>query len=241
MVRASVGRLASLGIGAEVYFDNTAVMDTDRDAAKEAGRVLADHGIPCTCHAPFMDLSPGGVDREVRLLTVEKLKRAVERACLMGARSMVAHGGYDKWRFGGHEQRWLEGSIETWTELLKEAGDMPLMVENIFEETPATLTALFDCFREKNLWCCFDTGHFNLFTTIPLEGWLMPLRTKLKELHLHDNHGKSDEHLAIGRGTFPFRELKPFLKMLDGVFFTAETPDESSAPEVINNMKEFLS
>jgi sugar phosphate isomerase/epimerase len=241
MVRGALGRMASLGIGAEVYLNSEAVREVERQDARDLGRRLEDLGIFCTCHAPYMDLSPGGIDRDIRDISREKLKKAIDLAHLIGARGMVAHGGYDRWRFGGHEQRWLEGSVETWTELLKESGDLPLMVENIFEETPSTIIALLDHFREKNLWCCFDTGHFNLFTTVPLEDWLVPLRGRLREFHLHDNHGKSDEHLPVGRGTFPFRELKHLLKALDGAFFTAETADESSAAETIKYAKEFLS
>ena len=69
-----------------------------------------------------MDLSPGGVDREIRRISLEKLKKSVEIARLLGARGIVCHGGYDKWRFGGEEERWLENSIETWTEALQGVG-----------------------------------------------------------------------------------------------------------------------
>ncbi|HUJ70463.1 MAG TPA: TIM barrel protein, partial [Syntrophorhabdales bacterium] len=93
---------------------------------------------------------------------------------------------------------------------------------------------------EGNLWFCFDTGHFNLFTAVPLEGWLGPLRQRLKEFHIHDNHGKSDEHLPVGQGTFPFRELRHFVKSLHGVVFTAEAADVGSAMETIRCAKEFL-
>jgi sugar phosphate isomerase/epimerase len=115
------------------------------------------------------------------------------------------------------------------------------MIENVFEEDPSTLITLFDHFKEKNLWFCFDTGHFNLFTKLPLMGWLLPLRDKLMEVHIHDNHGKSDEHLPVGRGDFPFRELKDFIKQLSSIFVTAETASEAAAVETIRCAKEFLS
>jgi sugar phosphate isomerase/epimerase len=115
------------------------------------------------------------------------------------------------------------------------------MIENVFEETPSTIVALLDRFAEKNLWFCFDTGHFNLFTTLSLGDWLAPLGERLREFHIHDNHGKSDEHLPVGRGIFPFRELKHLLKGLGSPFFTAEAPRESSAVDAIKAAKEFLS
>jgi sugar phosphate isomerase/epimerase len=241
MLRANMERITALRIGVEVYLNNQAVNEIGQQDARQTGKELQERGIVCTIHAPFMDLSPGGVDREVRSITLEKLKKAVEIGHYLGAKGVVCHGGYDKWRFGGNEQLWLDGSIHTWTEVLKESGDLPVLVENIFEENPSTLIALFGRFKEKNLWFCFDTGHFNLFTTLPLEEWLMPLKDKLREFHIHDNHGRSDEHLPVGRGTFPFRDLKRFLQPLNGMFFTAETSSEAAAIETIKYAKEFLS
>jgi sugar phosphate isomerase/epimerase len=241
MVRANIERIASLRIGIEVYVDNRAAQDVDLADARQVGRELQDRGVICTVHAPFMDLSPGGIDREIRQISRDKLKRAVEIANLLGAKGIVCHGAYDRWRFDGREDLWLESSIDTWTEVLKDSGEVPIMIENIFEEEPSTLIALFDHFKEKNLWFCFDTGHFNLFTAIPLMDWLVPLREKLREFHIHDNHGRSDEHLPVGQGTFPFRELKDYIKSLTGILFTAEAASEAAAVETIRCAKEFLS
>lgn len=148
---------------------------------------------------------------------------------------------YDRWRYGGLEQVWLDNSAETWTEILKSSGDMPLMIENIFDETPEIMLALLERFKEKNLMVCFDTGHFNLFTTVSLDEWLVPMKDRIKEFHIHDNHGKSDEHLPVGQGLFPFRELKRFLGSMNGIFYTAETASEAAAMDTIRCAKEFLS
>ncbi len=241
MVQENLARLSALDVGAEIYLDNRAVGEIDRADALRMGRELGDRGIMCTVHSPYMDLSPGAVDADVRLVTQEKLKKAVDISHALGARGIVCHGGYDKWRFDGHEEWWLASSIETWTPVLKDAGDdLPVMIENIFEETPSTLIALLDHFKDRNLWFCFDTGHFNLFSTVPLEGWLVPLKDRLKEFHIHDNHGRSDEHLPVGQGTFPFRELGHFTNASNGVFFTAEAAHVGSAMETIRYAKEFL-
>jgi len=241
MVQESLARLAALGVGAEIYLDNREVGEIDVGGARTVGRELGERGIPCTVHAPYMDLSPGAVDADVRRLTEEKLRKTVDLSLALGAKGIVCHGGYDKWRFDGHEDWWLESSVETWSAVLKNAGeDLPVIIENIFEETPATLIALFDNFKNGNLWFCFDTGHFNLFTSVPLQEWLGPLKQRLKEFHIHDNHGRSDEHLPVGQGTFPFRELRHFMKSLHGVLFTAEAADVGSAMETIRCAKEFL-
>lgn len=244
MVDKNLERAASLSIGLEIYLDNHIVEEINAAQVKELSKKLKDHGVPCTVHAPFMDLSPGGYDRSIRKITRDKLKRSAEVAGLLEARSCVCHPGYDKWRFDGNEQLWLDGSIETWTEVFTSSDkDLPIVVENIFEETPGTFIALFDYFKEKNLWFCFDSGHFNLFSKVPLRGWLEPLRNRIREMHLHDNHRTSDDHLPIGSGSFPFRELKAFLSQVDTnrIMFTVEPHSEATVAESIKRLKEFLS
>ncbi len=205
MVRPRLPDIVSLGIGIEVYLSNDALDEMEAGDAREVGRLLADQGVTCTCHAPFMDLSPGGVDRQVRHISREKLKKAIETANVIGAKGIVCHGGYDRWRFGGHEELWLANSVETWTELLGCAGDLPLLVENVFEETPETIVALLDRFKEKNLWTCFDTGHFNLFTKVSLDEWLAPLAGRLRETPYTRQPRRERRAPAGGMGDVPLQ------------------------------------
>jgi sugar phosphate isomerase/epimerase len=242
MIRGNLERLTQLGVGVEVFFDNNSIDDIDSSEVKELGRVFKDRGIRCTVHAPFMDLSPGGIDKKIVAITRQRLKKAIELAQRLEAMGAVCHPGYDKWRFQDHEQLWLETSIETWSEVLKEADKgFPIMLENIFECEPSTFITLFSYFKNKELWFCFDTGHYNLFSSVSVDEWLLPLGERLREFHLHDNHGKSDEHLPVGTGTFPFRNLKQFVKRPSGVIFTLEPHGESVVGESIKRAKELLS
>jgi sugar phosphate isomerase/epimerase len=240
-VRSRLERLLQLQVGVEIYLDAEVIRDVDTADCRSLSRELDDRGIVRTVHAPFADLNPGAVDEDVRSITVEKLKKAIHLANALGAKTIVCHGNYDKWRYDGHEEIWFDRSITTWTDLLGEAGDLPVLIENIFDDNPSALISLMGYFSEKNLWFCFDTGHFNLFSTLPLDAWLVPLKNKIREFHIHDNYGKKDDHLPIGQGTFPFRELKPLLKSLTGLQFTAETHSEEAAGDTIRCAKEFLS
>jgi len=242
MVKDNIPRILSLGIGIEIYFNNNALDEAEPKEVKELGKMLGELGVKCTVHAPFMDLSPGGVDRTVRAITKDKLKRSVGLANLLHALAIVCHPGYDKWRFDGNQKLWLDASMDTWTAVIGEADrNLLVLVENIFEDEPATLIELFENFRDKNLNFCFDSGHFNLFSKVPLSEWLGPLKSRIREMHLHDNHGRSDEHLPIGMGTFPFRELKAFVRQLDNIVYTTEIHSEAYAKDSIINLKEFLS
>lgn len=243
MVRDNIRRIVALEVGTEIYFDNDIVEEVGLHEVKETARMLSDAGIISTVHAPFMDLSPGGADRMVRKTTKEKLMKSVEIGNLLNARGVVCHGGYNKWFFDSRQQLWLEASIDTWKDVLKEAGDaLPVMVENIFEENPSPLLELFDYFKGRNFYLCFDSGHFNLFSQVSVDDWLLPFEKRIKEMHLHDNHGQWDEHLPIGMGTFPFPDLKAILQRLgNDIIFTAEIHSEMHAHEGIKRLKEFLS
>jgi sugar phosphate isomerase/epimerase len=243
MVAANIKRIVEFKMGIEIYAGNDLVDDLDMEKVREMDKMLQDNNISCTVHAPYMDLCPGGFDKTIKAISKDKIRKSVEMANVLHAKNIVCHPGYDKWRFDHDEQRWLDSSLDTWTEILKEAEDgLMVTLENIFEETPSTFLAIFRYFKDKNLYFCFDSGHFNLFSKVSLENWLTPLRDNIREMHLHDNHGKMDEHLPIGRGTFPFRELKAFLKHTKGnIIYTAEIASESHVMESIKNAKEFLS
>ncbi len=60
--------------------------------------------------------------------------------------------------------------------------------------------------RQKNFSLCLDTGHTNHASKKPLTEWLDILAPWITHLHLHDNHGVIDEHLAIGAGNIPGKE-----------------------------------
>jgi len=241
MVRAGFEKLLGLGVGVEIFFNNNIIDDVDVGDVKSLGKALKERAIPCTVHAPFMDLSPGGFDRKIRAISLDRLKKATSFANELGALGVVCHPGFDRWRYDGNEQLWFDASIGTWDEVLKEAGPgLPVMLENIFEDEPSTLLMLFDYFKEKNLWFCFDSGHFNLFSKVSVDEWLLPLKDRLREFHLHDNHGKSDEHLPVGTGTFPFRSLKQFLAHARDPLFVLEPHAESTIQESIQRAKEFL-
>jgi sugar phosphate isomerase/epimerase len=141
----------------------------------------------------------------------------------------VFHSGYEKWKYSLKTDLWLENSLITWQLLLKRAVDMGLKiaVENIFEDDPTNLRLLMEGMDSEHFGLCFDAGHFNLFSRIPLEEWLRQLKPYIIELHLHDNHRSSDEHIAIGDGTFDFDTLFSTLKDKELIYtIEGHTPED---------------
>jgi len=200
----------------EIYFSAD---DLDTCREKEVNRLaemLQENKLGVTVHGPFMDLSPGGVDRRVKEVTRDRLSRTLGVARVFHPKMAVFHPGYEKWKFDGNERLWLESSLETWLPLVEKAEGMgvTLSIENVFEEHPNTLKALLEKIDSSRFRFCFDSGHHNVFSNVPLRLWLETLGTYLGEVHLHDNHKGMDEHLPLGEGTFPFDEFFDLLSQM---------------------------
>lgn len=216
-------------INLEIYFSSQS-LDTLNDSDIVALKEKLDYNPSLSIHAPFMDLSPGAVDERVRAVTVERFLHIFEIAEILKPKVLVFHSGYEKWKYALRVDIWLEGSLITWKPLLNRAvgTGLRIAIENIFEDDPTNLRLLMEEMGSENFGICFDTGHFNLFSKIPLEEWLRQLKPYIIELHLHDNDKTFDDHLAIGEGTFDFDTLFSTLKDRNLIYtIEAHTPEDT--------------
>ena len=127
---------------------------------------------------------------------------------------MQAHLGYEENKHSYKWYNWFEHSVETWSELLEIANDTntPVMFENTYEKNPEVHLQLFKELPGSNFGFCLDVGHLMAFAGSTWQVWLEKLQPWLGQLHLHDNTGKNDDHIAIGQGQFNFQELFTHLK-----------------------------
>ncbi|MEN6423633.1 MAG: sugar phosphate isomerase/epimerase family protein [Smithella sp.] len=197
----------------EIYFHHWALQNMDRPRCRETAKILADAGLKINFHAPFIDLRPGAFDDKIRRTSVDRIKQAFDLAPYFRPLKIVCHASFDEDYYVSSDDLWLEYSVKTWKELaaLSEDNHMIIALENVYERNPRILRRLFDELKSENICFCFDTGHFNVFSMEPLNVWLKELGRYLGHLHLHDNFGQRDEHLPVGRGTFPFDELFQYL------------------------------
>ena len=89
---------------------------------------------------------------------------------------------------------------------------------------------------------CFDAGHWHLFGKRPMAEWLDAISSRLFHLHLHDNHGRADEHLPVGEGTIDFSPLLHRLsKMTSLPSMTLEAHSEEHLMRSLHQVKTLLS
>ena len=165
--------------------------------------------IPCTLHAPFFDLAPGALDSHILDISRKKLHRAFSLIKIFKPKLIVCHLGYDEEKHSYKWYDWLGTSVETWKELIEIASvsGTRVMFENTYEKLPDIHLQLFNELPGANFGFCLDVGHLMAYAGSTWQVWLDVLQPWLGQVHLHDNEGKRDEHIAIGQGRFEFVEL----------------------------------
>lgn len=224
----------------EIYFPSAA-LDSLRPGDVRDLKESLDHHPSLSIHAPFMDMSPGAVDSKVRAVTLERFSHIMEVAAILLPETVVFHSGYEKWRYAHRVDIWLEGSLLTWRPVIEKASGLgvKIAIENIFEDEPSNLRSLMQELHSGHFGICFDTGHCNLFSNVPLEDWLLSLGPYIFELHLHDNDKSFDQHLPIGDGTFDFGKL---FSLLDGTerVYTIEAHTPENVTKSIERLKNYI-
>jgi len=131
-----------------------------------------------------------------RIAMVDELKRALEVAESIPYRYLIQHIGVAGEEY---DERRLDAAFASLEEVALFAGQRG--VEVLLENTPnsfshAQTLVYFLGQTHLKLGFCFDVGHANMMETV--DRAFETMKEKIRSTHLHDNDGKSDQHL------FPF-------------------------------------
>jgi sugar phosphate isomerase/epimerase len=119
---------------------------------------------------------------------------------------------------------------------------MRVAVENVFDEEPEALAMLIERINNPHFGFCFDTGHFNLFSTVTMEAWFALLGKHLVEVHLHDNSGSADAHQALGKGTVDFARVFRLIRECPAdPVFTLEAHDAEDIEPSLRTIRALMS
>ena len=201
-------------INPEIGIDGEIIDTHSRKDFVEITSVLKQEGLVITLHGPFYDLVPGGMDKKILKATRDRLRQVFDLIPIFEPLSIVCHTGYDRKRYHEVEDEWLETALETWTPLVNclKGTDTTLMLENVYERTPNMIGRLIKGLDSEKVGFCFDAGHMNVFSETNMKDWLAALGPFVKEVHLHDNDGTWDDHLAIGAGEIDFEYLFQYVE-----------------------------
>lgn len=197
------------GLNPEIGLDAYSLGRYPAAAFRRAAQTFQEAGRRITLHGPFQDLAPGALDDAVLAASRRRLRQAFRYLPVFRPAAIVCHLGYEDRHYRWNVEEWLASSAATWKELAAIAAThgVRLMLENVYEQEPELFLEVIDRVGAPNLQVCLDVGHLLAFGTGDFLYWLKTLGPVLGHLHLHDNHGDEDAHLALGAGKVPLADI----------------------------------
>lgn len=201
--------LLSRKLQPEVACQDANMAKLDIELLADNAAELAEAGLKTVLHAPFVGFLPGAADFRSRQQTINLLEQTLILAERIKAEKIVFHPGLTANASERETDDWLQRAYVLWSNYISWANlnHCVFCLENIYESSPDPLLRLITAINSNNFGHVFDIGHWNIFSSKPLAVWLDAVAPHIHHLHLHDNHGHLDEHLAIGMGTVPFDQL----------------------------------
>ncbi len=193
----------------EIAFDAEVLDGCGAESFSRVAAATREAGLRVSFHGPFVDLSAGSSDAAVRAVAARRFEQILALVPLFRPVALVAHAGYDWRRYEYFRPLWLEHSVGFWSKLAARLAPWGcrLLLENVFERGPREMAELLERLAADGVGLCLDAGHAVAFGEEPLSAWVAQLGTAVGELHLHDNRGRRDEHLPVGRGGIDFGGL----------------------------------
>lgn len=213
LVKRYLPRFLEEGLNPEIGLDAFSLGSYPQSTFQKIARTLRKADRFLTLHAPFQDLLPGALDEGIRQASRRRLHQAFRLLPVFQPVAIVCHLGYEARHYQWDRKEWLACSTATWKEFARLAADHYafLMLENVYETEPELFLELLEKVGAPNLKVCLDVGHLLAFGGGDFPRWLKTLAPHIGHLHLHDNLGDADAHLALGSGKVPLEYVLNFL------------------------------
>lgn len=150
-------------------------------------------------HAPFNELFPAAIDPLALKLAHQRYNQSYELARRYGISRMVVHSGYVPYVYVKCWFLWR--SADFWKRFMDDKpDDFHIMIENVLEDEPYTLSELISNIDDRRVTACLDIGHANCFSVLDLTEWVETMGPCLGHVHIHNNNKSYDAHAPLGEG-----------------------------------------
>lgn len=202
-------------------------------------------GFETSVHAPFMDVNIASFSKSARASAMLRLKQSIQYSSELGSRYWVFHPGLqtDVGQFSPALD-W-KTNLESVREIIDfaEKFGITATIENGLHPLPFLLKTaddflrFYEDFGETSIGLTLDIGHANVNNQI--DCFFEKLPEKIVHAHLHDNHGKFDEHLGLGDGNVDWQKTVRTFKRISfkGTLVIEST---KNVEESIQRLKELI-
>jgi len=191
----------------------------DKRRVQILNELAASYDLQYAVHAPFADINIASPSKPLLNTMLKKLKKSITNAGALNYQVWVFHPGLKtgiSMFYPGND--WVQ-NLKTARLLFKFASDHGInaAIENVPEPFPFVMKSVEDFKRfysevNEDIGLVLDIGHANINREIEL--FLTTFADKIVHMHVHDNDGKSDQHLGIGHGNVNWENTAALIKKI---------------------------
>ena len=161
-----------------------------------------------TLHGAFFDVTVHSSDREIRAISDKRVRQSMDIARRLGVRAVIFHTNLiSNFKNRAYVDSWVIKNAAYWRALSADYPDISIYIENMFDQDPEPMVALMRELEDvPGVSACLDFAHASAFGK-DAEKWVRALLPYVSHLHLNDNDGISDLHLALGAGKLDYAPL----------------------------------
>ncbi len=187
-----------------------------------------------TLHLPFSDLNLASLNHPIWKESIRQMTTCLKKASDFVELAVVHPGHLSPLGMQIPEMAWRQ-NIQGLRAICDVASDygIKIGIENmvnmkfVLGKKPKEILGMIESLERENAGLALDIGHAN--TNNAIDEFLENI-SSIVHVHLHDNNGKSDEHLPLGKGNINWKNVLKKLSKYTGRFVTeARTIEEGIA------------
>ena len=161
-----------------------------------------------TMHGAFLDVTVHSTDKRIKEVSELRVRQSMDIAKEMGLRGVVFHTNrIYGFREASYLKNWEEANYRFFSTICEEYPNQQVFMENMFDEAPDILMGLAERMKScTNFGICLDYGH-GAISEIAESGWMRLMAPYVKHMHINDNDGSNDLHLAVGDGRLKWKKF----------------------------------
>jgi sugar phosphate isomerase/epimerase len=191
----------------------------NKKSASKLKELAHSYGLKFSVHAPFADINIASPSKCILKAMLKRLEKSIKFTSEIEALVWVFHPGLKTGISMFYpEVDWFQNckTAKALYDIAEEYG-VEIAIENVPEPYPFLMKNV-EHFRRfyndvnEEIGIALDVGHANLNGQVEL--FLKTFPEKIVHIHAHDNGGKDDEHLGVGRGTVNWDRFAELLRQV---------------------------
>ena len=197
--------------------------------------LLKKYNLGITGHTEWY-LPTGSPIKLIRDAAIKEIERYLQIFSKLDVKYVTIHANWCKGLFSADEA--INFQVYTLNKIVEKAKkyDIKIMLEPIDTEYDSIKNISKILNKVNGLYLHLDIGHANV-SKDKIEKWIKKFHKKIVHVHLHDNHGKKDEHLSMGKGNIKWKKVLKVLKKYYNNTITLEVFEKNKKYLILSKNK----